>query len=115
MPFDPPQPCRGAESGDSADLLNKNAAIDQVNAKIRAGIGGATIVDGNAAFKAADPTLASLIDVDGLHPTKTGYAALAQAWMTGVASKVPITSVRGGRVSFPQFSPKRGQASRRDR
>ena len=114
MPFDPPQPCRGAASGDSADLLNKNAAIDQVNTKIRAGIGGATIVDGNAAFKAADPTLASLIDVDGLHPTKAGYAVLAQAWMTAVASKVPITSIRGGRVSFPQFSPKRGQASRRN-
>jgi lysophospholipase L1-like esterase len=65
-----------------------------VNAVIRSGIGGATIVEGNAAFKVADPTLASLIDVDGLHPTKIGYAVLAQAWMNAVAARVPITSVR---------------------
>jgi lysophospholipase L1-like esterase len=92
--FNPPQPCRGADPSVPGDFVAKNAAIDQVNAIIRSGIGGATIVEGNAAFKVADPTLASLIDVDGLHPTKTGYAVLAQAWMNAVAARVPITSVR---------------------
>lgn len=70
-----------------------NVAINQTNALIRAGIGGATIVDGNAAFFAADPTLASLIEIDGLHGTPAGYRVLAQAFMNAIVNRIPITSL----------------------
>ncbi len=61
---------------------------------IKAGINGAIIVDGNGFFYATDPTLASLIETDGLHGTPSGYKALAQAFMNAIVSHVPITSLR---------------------
>jgi lysophospholipase L1-like esterase len=75
-----------------ASVANKN--INDTNALIRAGISGATIVDGYAAFFAADPTLGSLIEIDGLHATPAGYAVLAQAFMNSIVSHIPITSLR---------------------
>jgi lysophospholipase L1-like esterase len=87
-------PCRGADPSDSSMLGRANGVIDQVNQMIRTTIGGATIVEGNAAFIAADPTLATLIEDDGLHPTPDGYRVLAQAWMNAIASHIPVTSLR---------------------
>jgi lysophospholipase L1-like esterase len=75
------------------DAVQPNHAIDQTNAIILAGIPGATIVDGNAAFRAADPSLASLISTDGLHPSSAGYKVLAQAYMDAIVSHIPITSL----------------------
>ena len=91
---DQPQPCRVGNVGDPSVPALANNSIDQVNAMIRANVGGATIVDGNAAFKAADPTFATLIEEDGLHPTPAGYAVLAQAWMNAIVSHIPVTSLR---------------------
>jgi lysophospholipase L1-like esterase len=93
--------CTSGDSGDcrvgpsvSVDAAAANRVINETNAIIRAGIGGATIVDGNAAFLAADPTLATLVSDDGLHPTPAGYAVLAQAFMNAIVSRIPITSLR---------------------
>jgi lysophospholipase L1-like esterase len=78
----------------NVDASVANTSINQTNALIRAGISGATIVDGNAAFFAADPTLASLIEIDGLHATPAGYTVLAQAFMTAIVNHIPISSLR---------------------
>jgi lysophospholipase L1-like esterase len=89
------QACRVGKIGDPDTSITANASIDQVNTLMRAqGIGGATIVDANAIFKTTDATLQSLIGLDGLHPTQTGYAVLAKAWMDAMTSKIPITSLR---------------------
>jgi lysophospholipase L1-like esterase len=94
---DQPQPCRVGDVGDPTVPNVANGYIDQVNAMIRTTVGGVTIVDGNAAFRAADPTLATLIDEDGLHPTPAGYGLLAQAWMNALVSHIPITSLHSVR------------------
>jgi lysophospholipase L1-like esterase len=88
-----PDDCRVGPSV-NVDASVANAAIDQTNAIIRAGIRGATLVDGNAALRAADPTLATLIGDDGLHPTPAGYTVLAQAFMDAIVNHIPITSLR---------------------
>ena len=89
------EPCRGADPNDpTRTLAIANASINSVNAMIRSQVGGATIVDANAAFFANDPTLATLIDVDGLHPLPMGYTVLAKTFLSGITTKVPITSVR---------------------
>jgi lysophospholipase L1-like esterase len=93
-PFESDQACRVGDYGDSTVPNQANASINAINAMIRTTGIGATIVDANAAFKAADPTLQSLIGQDGLHPTQAGYAVLATAWMNAITSKVPITSLR---------------------
>jgi lysophospholipase L1-like esterase len=77
----------------NVDASVANANINQTNALIRASISGATIVDGNAALFAADPTLASLIEIDGLHATPAGYTVLAQAFMNAIVNHIPITSL----------------------
>jgi lysophospholipase L1-like esterase len=84
----------GPGSSSNVDATVANAAINQTNAMIKAGISGAIIVDGNAAFLAQDPTLASLIETDGLHGTPTGYRVLAQTFMNGILNHVPVTSLR---------------------
>jgi lysophospholipase L1-like esterase len=93
--------CTSGDPGDcrvgpsvSVDATAANTVINQTNAIIRAGIGGATIVDGNAAFLAADPTLATLVGDDGLHPTPAGYTVLARAFMNAIVNHIPITSLR---------------------
>jgi lysophospholipase L1-like esterase len=77
----------------NVDASVANNAISQTNAMIRAGISGAIVVDGNAAFFAADPTLGSLIEIDGLHATPAGYTVLAQAFMNAIVTHIPITSL----------------------
>ena len=71
-----------------------NVTIDQTNALLRASLFNATLVESNASFRATDPTLASLIDVDGLHPLPAGYKVLAQAFRTAIINRIPITSLR---------------------
>ena len=94
-PVDSDQDCRVGDYGDpTGQVPIANASIDQVNGSIRAGIGGATIVDGNLAFRTADSTLATLIGKDGLHPTQAGYYVLAQAWMNAIVNHIPVTSLR---------------------
>lgn len=78
----------------NVDATVANFYINQTNATIKAGISGAIIVDGNAAFIATDPTLASLIEIDGLHATPAGYTVLAQTFMNAIVSHIPITSLR---------------------
>jgi lysophospholipase L1-like esterase len=78
----------------NVDASIANAAISQTNAIIKAGISGAIIVDGNAAFYANDPTLASLIEIDGLHGTPPGYTVLAQTFMNAIVNHIPVTSLR---------------------
>jgi lysophospholipase L1-like esterase len=93
--------CTSGDPGDcrvgpsvSVDAGVANLTIDQTNAIILAGIPGATVVDGNAAFRGTDPTLASLVGDDGLHPTPAGYTVLAQAFMNAIVTHIPITSLR---------------------
>ncbi len=78
----------------NVDASVANGYINQTNAMIKAGISGAIIVDGNAAFLATDPTLASLIEIDGLHATPAGYTVLAQTFMNGIVSHIPVSSLR---------------------
>ena len=78
----------------NVDASVANSYINQTNAMIKAGLSGAIIVDGNAAFLATDPTLASLIEIDGLHATPAGYTVLAQTFMNGIVSHIPVTSLR---------------------
>jgi lysophospholipase L1-like esterase len=78
----------------NVDATTANATINQTNAMIKANISGAIIVDGYGAFMANDPTLASLIESDGLHATPKGYMVLAQQFMNALVSHVPITSLR---------------------
>jgi lysophospholipase L1-like esterase len=87
-------PCRGADPSVRDDLQLKNAAIDQVNARIRRSLRGATVVDGNVAFRTSVVPVAALIDLDGLHPTEAGYAVLANAWMSGILSRIPSGPLR---------------------
>jgi len=77
----------------NVDASVANTTINQTNALIRAGISGAIIVDGNAAFYSADSTLASLIEIDGLHGTPAGYRVLAQAFVNAIVNHIPITSL----------------------
>ena len=83
--------CHTGDPGDPI-VATANNSIDQTNALIRAGLGSATIVDGNMAFKAADPTLLTLVGDDGLHPTPAGNTVLAQAFFNALVSRIPITS-----------------------
>ncbi len=74
--------------------LTSNAAIDQTNGLIRSRLVGATIVESNILFKASDPSLLSLLESDGLHPTPAGYTVLARAFETAIVNRIPITSLR---------------------
>jgi lysophospholipase L1-like esterase len=78
----------------NVDASTANIYINQTNALIKSTISGAIIVDGYAAFYSQDPTLASLIETDGLHGTPAGYKALAQAFMNAILNHVPVTSLR---------------------
>jgi lysophospholipase L1-like esterase len=83
--------CHTGDPGDPV-VTTANNSIDLTNALIRAGLGSATIVDGNAAFKAADPTLLTLVGDDGLHPTPAGNTVLAQTFFSAIVSRIPVTS-----------------------
>lgn len=96
-PVESTQACRVGNYGDPTVPNEANASIDQINELIRAGMPGAIIVDGNSAFKVADPTLSSLLGDDGLHPTPAGYGVLARAFMNAITAHIPITSLRRAR------------------
>jgi lysophospholipase L1-like esterase len=80
---------------DPSVVPTANASISRVNARILAGIQGATIVDGNKAYWTADSTLVSLVGPDGLHGLPLGYGVLAKAFLAAIVSHVPVTAVRG--------------------
>ena len=79
-----------------AVLHANTAAIDSTNVEIKlmASGHGAIAVDLNNAFKAADPTLVSLISNDGLHPTTAGYTLIAQTFFNAMLANIPVVSVR---------------------
>jgi lysophospholipase L1-like esterase len=79
-------------NGSASNNPGINAANDQIKAMVSGE--GATSVDVNAAYVAADPTLASLISTDGLHPTVAGNAVTATAFYKAIVAKIPLTSVR---------------------
>jgi lysophospholipase L1-like esterase len=82
-------------SNEDPGVVNQiNAIVDQTNALLRGSLFNATLVESNAVFRATDPTLASLIDTDGLHPLPAGYKVLAQAFHTAIINRIPITSLR---------------------
>jgi lysophospholipase L1-like esterase len=84
----------GPDSSSNVDATVANKVISQTNALMKSTIRGAIVVDGYADFYTADPTLASLIESDGLHATPAGYKQLAQTFMNGIVSHIPITSLR---------------------
>lgn len=79
-----------------AVLHANTAAINSTNVEIKlmASGHGAIAVDLNAAFKAADPTLVSLISNDGLHPTTAGFTLIAQTFFNAMLANIPVVSVR---------------------
>ena len=84
--------CRGT--------LSSNPSIAATNNQIAAMVAtqsslGATLVDLNAAYVAADsPNFFNLIDTDGLHPTAAGNALTAKTFFNAILAKAPVTSVR---------------------
>lgn len=84
--------CRGT--------LSNNPSIASTNSQIATMVMaqaslGATLVDLNAAYVAADsPNFFTLIDTDGLHPTAAGNALTAQTLFNAILAKVSVTSLR---------------------
>jgi lysophospholipase L1-like esterase len=90
----PVQTCPNPENCRMTDGTAGNNAVNLLNSRIRTSIGGATIVDGNAAFLNSGASISTLIGDDGLHPTPAGYTVLANALMNAIVNKIPITSLR---------------------